>query len=76
MEILQIRLEKKGRAGKTVTVVQGFTRDLAYLESLASRLKKSCGTGGTLGSQSILIQGDCRPRLRQILAQEGFQVRG
>jgi len=76
METLQLRLEKKGRAGKTVTVIQGFTRDRRYLEHLARRLKQSCGTGGTLENQTILMQGDFRPRLREILGQEGYQVRG
>lgn len=76
METLQFRLEKKGRAGKTVTVIEGFTHGRIYLETLASRLKHSCGTGGTVEGRAILIQGDFRSRLREILVREGYQVRG
>jgi translation initiation factor 1 len=76
LETLRLQIEKKNRAGKTVTVVQGFTRDQSYLENLSKQIKKSCGTGGTLKNQTIEIQGDFRPQIREILLKEGFQVRG
>ena len=76
MEIVRLHIEKKGRAGKTVTVLEGFTRDYFYLEQLASRLKQTCGTGGTLKDLKIEIQGDFRNRIRDLLVKEGFQVKG
>ncbi len=76
METIYLRIEKKGRGGKTVTILEGFTHDQDYLQTLASRLKKCCGTGGTLKDRVVEIQGDFRPRLREVLVKEGFQVRG
>ncbi len=76
LETIILRIEKKGRAGKTVTVLEGFTRHAQELEILAGRLKKACGTGGTLKGRSLEIQGDFRPRVREILLNEGFHVKG
>ena len=76
METIHLFIEKKGRGGKTVTVLQGFTHEKAYLEELASRLKQFCGSGGTLKDRRIEIQGDSRLRLREFLLNEGFQVKG
>ena len=55
-----LRLERKGRWGKTVTVVAGLPRNAAFLASLASELKRACGTGGTAAKDSVEIQGDHR----------------
>ena len=71
-----LRLEKKGRGGKTVTVVAGLPRNAAFLASLASELKRACGTGGTAAEGTIEIQGDQRERLRPLLSAKGFSVRG
>ena len=71
-----LRLEKKGRGGKTVTVVAGLPRNTAFLGALASELKRACGTGGTAAQESVEIQGDQRERLRPLLAAKGWQVRG
>jgi translation initiation factor 1 len=71
-----LRLEKKGRGGKTVTVVAGLPRNAAFLASLASELKRACGTGGTAAEGTIEIQGDQRERLRPLLSARGFSVRG
>lgn len=76
MNTIFLRIEKKGRGGKTVTVLEGFTQDKSHLEGLSSRLKQSCGTGGTLRERIIEIQGDFRLRIREILLKEGFQVKG
>jgi predicted translation initiation factor SUI1 len=76
METIHLRIEKKGRGGKTVTVLEGFTHDLAFLENLASNIKQSCGTGGTLRGSSIEIQGDFRLRIREILCRQGFELKG
>jgi translation initiation factor 1 len=71
-----LRLEKKGRGGKTVTVVAGLPRNAGFLAALASELKKACGTGGTAAEESVEIQGDQRERLRPLLAAKGWLVRG
>ena len=63
-----LRLEKKGHGGKTVTVVDGLPQNTAFLWSLASELKRACGTGGTVGEGRIEIQGDQRERVEVFLA--------
>jgi translation initiation factor 1 len=71
-----LRLEKKGRSGKAVTVVAGLPRNRAFLAVLAAELKRACGTGGTAADGAVEIQGDQRERLRPLLAAKGWSVRG
>lgn len=71
-----LRLEKKGRAGKSVTVVAELPQNQAFLTALAAELKRACGTGGTVASGAVEIQGDQRERLRPLLAAKGWTVRG
>ncbi len=71
-----LRLEKKGRGGRTVTVVAGLPRNAAFLCGLAAELKRACGTGGTATDDTVEIQGDRRDRLRPLLAAKGWTVRG
>ena len=71
-----LRLEKKGRGGKSVTVVAGLPRNQAFLAALAAELKRACGTGGTAADGAVVIQGDQRERLRPLLAAKGWGVRG
>ncbi len=71
-----LRLEKKGRGGKSVTVVANLPRNASFLAALAAELKKACGTGGTATEESVEIQGDQRERLRPLLAAKGWTVRG
>lgn len=74
------RLEKNGRGGKTVTVMEGFPRNETYLKTLAKELKAKCGVGGThtLGPKSgiIEIQGDKRDKLKQILDSKKIKFKG
>jgi translation initiation factor 1 len=72
----KLRLETKGRAGKSVTVVDGLPRNTVYLNDLARALKSALGTGGAVREGAIEIQGDHRKRLRTLLAERGFAVRG
>jgi translation initiation factor 1 len=76
METIYIRVEKKGRGGKTVTVLDGFTRRPSELEELASQMKKACGAGGTIRNGIIEIQGDCRQSLAVFLKKQGFAIKG
>jgi translation initiation factor 1 len=71
-----LRLEKKGRGGKTVTVVAGLPRNPGFLAGLAAELRRACGTGGTATDETVEVQGDHRARLRPLLAAKGWTVRG
>jgi translation initiation factor 1 len=72
----KLRLETKGRSGKSVTIVDGLPRNEAFLERLAKDLKKACGTGGAVREGSVELQGDCRERLRSLLDARGYVVKG
>ncbi len=74
--VAKLRIEKSGRAGKTVTVVYDLPRNAAFLKELAQLLKRACGTGGTAGDGSVELQGDVRERVRTVLANKGFAVKG
>jgi translation initiation factor 1 len=76
METIFIRIEKRIGGGKTVTVLDGFTRRTEELEDLASQMKKTCGAGGTVRDGLIEIQGDCRQSLAQFLKKQGFAIEG
>ncbi len=65
--------DRKGRGGKTVTVVTGVPG--SALAKTAGELKRLCGTGGTLRGDSIEIQGDHRERVAELLRQRGYAVK-
>jgi translation initiation factor 1 len=69
-------MEKKGRGGKTVTVVDGLPDNAAFLKELAQELKRACGTGGAPGDGVVELQGDLRDRVRELLQKKGFVVKG
>jgi translation initiation factor 1 len=69
-------MEKKGRGGKTVTVVDGLPNNAGFLKGLCSELKRACGTGGAVDEGTIELQGDLRDRVRECLAKKGFVVKG
>ena len=72
----RLRLESKGRGGKSVTVVDGLPRNAAFLEELLRALKRSLATGGTVRDGALELQGDRRDALRALLAARGFAVKG
>lgn len=72
---LDIILERKGRAGKTVTIVAGFTIDDEAVAVLASELKQRLGTGGSARGGEILIQGDRRKDVLKFLNDKGYKAR-
>jgi translation initiation factor 1 len=74
--VAKLRLEKKGRGGKTVTVVAGLPQNAAFLKDLCQDLKRACGTGGTVVDCGIELQGDLRDRVRESLLKKGFAVKG
>ncbi|WP_206485336.1 stress response translation initiation inhibitor YciH [Thalassotalea sp. G2M2-11] len=71
----KVRRETKGRKGKGVVVISGLGLAPDELKSLASKLKKNCGTGGSVVEQTIEIQGDKRETIKAILEKEGFKVK-
>lgn len=74
--VAKLRVEKKGRGGKTVTVVYDLPQNAAFLKELAQELKRACGTGGAVADDTIELQGDLRDRVREYLARKGWQVKG
>jgi len=74
--VAKLRMEKKGRGGKSVTVVYGLPRNAEFLRELCQDLKRACGTGGTVADDGVEIQGDLRERVRDALMKRGYIVKG
>ena len=74
--IAKLRVEKKGRGGKTVTVVYGLPQNSEFLKELSQELKRACGTGGTATEEGVELQGDMRDRVRDELMKRNFIVKG
>lgn len=74
--VAKLRMEKKGRGGKTVTVVDGLPQNAAFLKALSQELKRACGTGGAVLDGGVELQGDLRERVRDVLVRKGFVVKG
>ena len=72
---LIVSLDKKGRKGKQVTLVSGFTGLTRDINELGRMLKTKCGVGGNVKDREILIQGDLRQKVSQILEKEGYNVK-
>lgn len=75
-DTLHVLMEKKGRGGKTATIVEGFTIPDNEVAEIASELKKKIGVGGSSRGGEILIQGDRREDVKRILKEKGFKVKG
>lgn len=73
---LKVGLDKKARKGKVVTVIQGFIGTEEDLEVLAKQLKQRCGVGGAAKNGEILIQGDFKERIIDLLKAENYKVKG
>jgi translation initiation factor 1 len=74
--VAKLRMEKKGRGGKTVTVVYDLPRNEAFLKDLGQKLKRECGTGGTVTEDGVELQGEMRDKVRGILQRLGYTVKG
>ena len=69
---LRIELDKRHRNGRTATLITGFIVSDDDLKELAKLLKTKCGVGGSARDGEILIQGDLRQKVKEILTKEGY----
>jgi translation initiation factor 1 len=74
-QTIKVMLDRKRRAGKSVTVASGFQLSAASLAELAATLKKKCGAGGAAKDGEIEIQGDHLARVASELERLGYRVR-
>lgn len=73
--VVRVLRDRKARGGKTVTIVAGLPGGAAALAETAARLKRLCGSGGTVRDGAIEIQGDHRERIAAALRAQGLTVK-
>lgn len=71
-QALRISLDKRNRGGKKVSLITGFVGTNDDLQTLGKLLKTKCGVGGSAKDNEIIIQGDLRNKLLEILQKEGY----
>lgn len=72
---LYVSIDKKQRGGKEVTLVEGFIGSEEDLKELGKILKSKCGVGGTVKDMEILIQGNFKDKIVDLLLKEGYSVK-
>jgi translation initiation factor 1 len=75
LQTLYVSIDKKQRAGKEVTLVEGFIGTDDDLKDLGKLLKSKCGVGGTAKDGEIIVQGNFRDKVMELLQKEGYKVK-
>ena len=70
---LRVRIERKGRKGKTVTLITGFVGRSSDLEELSKELKAKCGIGGSVKEGEVILQGEVVERVASLLREMGYK---
>ena len=72
---LRVQLDKKQRGGKQVTLVTGFVGTEVDLQTLSKLLKTKCGVGGSAKDGEVVVQGDFREKVMEVLLKEGYKAK-
>ena len=72
---LRVQLDKNQRGGKQVTLVTGFVGTEVDLQALGKLLKTKCGVGGSAKDGEVVVQGDFREKVMEVLLKEGYKVK-
>ncbi|MBU6187382.1 MAG: translation initiation factor [Cyanobacteria bacterium REEB444] len=73
---LRVQVTRKGRGGKTVTIISGFISTPESLTELLKSLKVHCGSGGTMKENELEIQGNHQSKVSILLANKGYKLKG